>query len=98
MASSGRAAAAGVLVLRWMDGRLHAAAPRPVHLRRLGSAMARLHNHAAQWHPPPGFARIRWDWETFFGDTMIYGGTKAGDVWDLLPGDLRRRFARSLPG
>ena len=36
-------------VLRWMDGRLHAAAPRPVHLRRVGSAMARLHNHAAQW-------------------------------------------------
>ncbi len=35
-------------VLRWMDGRVHAAAPRPVHLRRLGSAMARLHNHAAQ--------------------------------------------------
>jgi Ser/Thr protein kinase RdoA (MazF antagonist) len=26
-------------VLRWMDGRVHAAAPRPVHLRRLGSVM-----------------------------------------------------------
>jgi Ser/Thr protein kinase RdoA (MazF antagonist) len=85
-------------VLRWMDGRLHAAAPRPVHLRRLGSAMARLHNHAAQWQVPPGFVRIRWDWETFFGDTMVYGGINAAEVWDLLPGDLRHRFARVATG
>jgi Ser/Thr protein kinase RdoA (MazF antagonist) len=50
-------------VLRWMDGRVHSAAPRPVHLRRLGSVMARLHNHAGQWRVPPGFVRIRWNWE-----------------------------------
>jgi Ser/Thr protein kinase RdoA (MazF antagonist) len=81
-------------MLRWMDGRVHAAVPRPVHLRRLGSVMARLHNHAAQWRLPPGFARIRWDWETFFGDTMVYGGINAADVWDLIPGDLRWRFDR----
>ena len=37
-----------------MDGRVHSAAPRPVHLRRLGSVMARLHNHAGQWRVPPG--------------------------------------------
>ena len=60
-------------VLRWMDGRARTAAPRPVHLYRLGSVMERLHNHASQWRVPPGFVRIRWDWETFFGDTMIYG-------------------------
>jgi Ser/Thr protein kinase RdoA (MazF antagonist) len=41
-------------VLRWMDGRVHTAAPRPVHLRRLGSVMARLHNHAGQWRLPFG--------------------------------------------
>jgi len=81
-------------VLRWMDGRIHSAAPRPVHLHRLGSAMAQLHNHAGQWRAPAGFVRIRWDWETFFGDTMIYGGINAADVWDLLPGDQRGRFAR----
>lgn len=81
-------------VLRWMDGRVHAAAPRPVHLRRLGSVMARLHNHADRWRVPPGFVRIRWDWETFFGDTMVYGGINAADVWDLLPAALRRRFDR----
>jgi Ser/Thr protein kinase RdoA (MazF antagonist) len=85
-------------VLRWMDGRIHSAAPRPVHLHRLGSVMARLHNHAGQWRVPPGFVRIRWDWETFFGDTMVYGGINAADVWDLLPDDLRRRFARVASG
>jgi Ser/Thr protein kinase RdoA (MazF antagonist) len=81
-------------VLRWMDGRIHAASPRPVHLRRLGSVMARLHNHAAQWDVPPGFVRIRWDAETFFGDTMVYGGISAAAVWDLLPAALRRRFGQ----
>jgi Ser/Thr protein kinase RdoA (MazF antagonist) len=81
-------------VLHWMDGRVHSAVPRPVHLHRLGSVMARLHNHAGQWQLPRGFARIRWDWETFFGDTMVYGGINAADVWDLIPGDLRQRFDR----
>ncbi len=85
-------------VLRWMDGRVHSAAPRPVHLHRLGSVMARLHNHAGQWRVPPGFVRIRWDWETFFGDTMVYGGINAAGAWDLLPDDLRRRFARVASG
>jgi len=85
-------------VLRWMDGRVHAAAPRPVHLHRLGGVMARLHNHASQWHVPPGFVRIRWDWETFFGDTMVYGGIRAADVWDLLPDDLRHTFAQVASG
>ncbi len=42
--------------------------------------------------------RIRWDWETFFGDTMVYGGISAADVWELLPGDLRRKFARVASG
>ena len=85
-------------VLRWMDGRIHSAAPRPVHLRRLGDVMARLHNHAAQWRVPPGFVRIRWDWETFFGDTMVYGGVSAAGAWDLLPGELRRRCDRVASG
>ena len=85
-------------LLRWMDGRVHSSVPRPVHLRRLGSVMARLHNHAGQWCPPPGFARIRWDWETFFGDTMVYGGVNAADAWDLIPADLRRRFDRVASG
>jgi Ser/Thr protein kinase RdoA (MazF antagonist) len=79
-------------VLRWMDGRVHTASPRPVHLRRLGIAMARLHNHAEGWRRPADFVRIHWDWATFFGDTMEYGGINAARVWDLLPDDVRRRY------
>jgi Ser/Thr protein kinase RdoA (MazF antagonist) len=79
-------------LLRWMDGQIRTNSAKPVHLERLGSAMARLHNHADQWLVPHDFVRIRWDWETFFGNTMSYGGIDAADVWDLLPDDLRRAF------
>lgn len=79
-------------VLRWMDGRIHEASPRPVHVRLLGAAMAQLHEHADDWGPPAGFVRIRWDHETFFGNVMVYGGTPAARCWDLLPEQLRDRF------
>jgi Ser/Thr protein kinase RdoA (MazF antagonist) len=55
---------------------------------------ARLHEHAAGWSPPPGFARIRWDDRTFFGDRMVYGDLPALQVWDLLPTRLHHQFDR----
>lgn len=79
-------------VLRWMDGRIHEASPRQVHLRRLGEAMACLHDQADAWRPPPDFVRIQWDHETFFGNVMVYGDTPAAGCWDLLPGEVRARF------
>jgi len=79
-------------VLRWMDGRIHESSPRPVHLRRLGEAMARLHDQADAWTPPADFVRIHWDHETFFGDVMVYGNTPAGECWALLPPEVRARF------
>ena len=79
-------------VLRWVDGRIMEESARPVHLRRLGEAMARLHNQADGWTPPPEFVRIRWDYETFFGDVMVYGETTAAGCWALLPPELRARF------
>ena len=79
-------------VLRWMEGRIHEASPRPVHLHRLGEAMARLHEHADAWRLPAGFVRIQWDHEAFFGNVMIYGGTRAARCWDLLPKELPARF------
>lgn len=81
-------------VLRWMEGRIFEESARPVHLRRLGDAMARLHQQADGWTPPPGFVRIRWDHDTFFGDVMVYGDTSASDCWGLLPEELRTRFER----
>jgi Ser/Thr protein kinase RdoA (MazF antagonist) len=79
-------------VLRWMDGRIREASARPVHLSRLGDAMARLHHQADGWIPPPDFVRIRWDHETFFGDVMVYGVSSAAACWALLPTELRIRF------
>lgn len=79
-------------VLRWMDGRIHESSARAVHLRRLGEAMACLHDQADAWTPPPGFVRIRWEHETFFGNVMVYGETPAAECWELLPGELRARF------
>ena len=80
-------------VLGWQGGRMQAANPRPVHFRRLGGVLARLHEHASTYEPPAGFVRMRWDWETFFGNTMEYGGVAAADTWDLLPAAVRAQFA-----
>ncbi|GAB3418274.1 phosphotransferase enzyme family protein [Flindersiella endophytica] len=79
-------------VLGWQNGRMRAAHPRPVHFRRLGGVLARLHDHASVWTPPAGFVRMRWDWETFFGNTMEYGGVSAAACWDLLPAPVRAQF------
>ncbi len=81
-------------LLVWMDGANRSASARSRHFELLGGAMARLHNHTATWGPPPGFVRIRWDAETFFGNTMEYGGLAARDVWNLLPATLRVSFDR----
>jgi Ser/Thr protein kinase RdoA (MazF antagonist) len=79
-------------MLRWMDGRIHETSAHPVHLFRLGNAMARLHDHADGWTPPPDFVRIRWDHGTFFEDGMVYGETPARGCWALLPAEVRTRF------
>ncbi len=79
-------------MLGWMDGRIMEESSRPVHLRRLGEAMARLHHQADRWTPPSGFVRIRWNHETFFGDVMVYGVTPAAGCWALLPPEVRARF------
>jgi Ser/Thr protein kinase RdoA (MazF antagonist) len=79
-------------VLRWMDGRILERSARPVHLRRVGEVMARLHLQADAWTSPSDFVRISWDHETFFGDVMVYGATSAADCWALLPPEVCARF------
>ena len=79
-------------LLRWMDGRRRTRSARPIHLHRLGAAMARLHDHADRWSLPEGFVRITWDRATFFGDVMEYGGLPAADVWPLVPARQRQKF------
>ncbi|GAA3545680.1 phosphotransferase [Kribbella ginsengisoli] len=79
-------------VLGWQGGRIRSAHPKAVHFRRLGGVLARLHEHASGWTPPKGFTRMRWDWESFFGNTMEYGGVSAADCWDLLPAQVNAQF------
>ena len=55
--------------LRWMNGRIHTGSPRPVHLRRLAMRDGTAAQPRRRVAPPADFARIRWDWEAFFGDT-----------------------------
>jgi Ser/Thr protein kinase RdoA (MazF antagonist) len=81
-------------LLRWMKGSNHNKSARPVHLYRLGGVLAQLHDHADRWRLPDGFVRTRWDHETFFGNTMVYGNVDAADAWTLLPANLQRGFGR----
>jgi Ser/Thr protein kinase RdoA (MazF antagonist) len=79
-------------LLRWMTGRNHNHSARPIHLYRLGGVLAQLHDHADRWKMPDGFVRIQWDYEAYFGNTMVYGNVEAADAWGLLPANLRVDF------
>ena len=39
----------------------------------IGRTIARMHNAAAGWAPPPGFARHAWDFDGFFGANPTWG-------------------------
>jgi Ser/Thr protein kinase RdoA (MazF antagonist) len=80
-------------VLRWVEGRVDAGAPGPVHRYRFGGVRAWLRDQGGRWRVPSGFARIRWDGEAFAGDMMLYGGRRRGCLGPA-PRDLRRGCAR----
>ena len=86
------------VVLTWVPGRRHGGKPRGVHFERLGRLMARLHEHARSWRPPPGFALPAWDEEGLMGGDGFVG--VAGDPWIHVPDEARaalkeaREFAR----
>lgn len=44
----------------------------------LGELAARLHGHAREWRPPPGFQRRRWDSESTIGEQGIWGRWQDG--------------------
>ena len=64
-------------LLGWMDGRIFEESARPVHLRRLGDAMARLHHQADGWTPPPDFVRV----DVRHLDDFIAARQVAFDLW-----------------
>ncbi len=79
-------------LLRWVKGRLVGHRFRPHHFRVQGRLMARLHDFATQWEPPPGLSKRRFDWDGLFQDDVGSGMPNA-EAWKLLSPNHREAFA-----
>lgn len=71
-------------LLRWVKGRFITTGIRPHHYRAQGRLMARLHDFAAQWHPPLDCTKRRYDWEGLFKDAVDVD-LPASEIWAQLP-------------
>ncbi len=78
-------------LLHWIKGRSVQHAAQPYHYRAQGRLMARLHNFA-QWTPPSGLAKRRFDWDGLFQND-VGSGMPNGEAWALLPPHHREAFA-----
>lgn len=78
-------------LLRWIRGRSLKHAAQFQHYRAQGRLMARLHNFAAQWLPPPGLSKRQFDWNGLFRDDVGSGMPNA-EAWALLPAWCREPF------
>jgi len=78
-------------LLRWLKGREITKDIRHHHYRAQGLLMARLHNHAAHWQPPPGLAKRKYDWDGLFRDDAG-AGIPASEAWSLLPQEHVKPF------
>lgn len=84
-----------VVIFDWLNGRFRTRAVRPIEIRRIGLAMARLHRHSSRWTPPPGFTRHRWDIATMLPDDELWQAILEkvkGSVADALSGFRERTF------
>jgi Ser/Thr protein kinase RdoA (MazF antagonist) len=86
--------------LSWLEGR--AVGARGVALgyspqrardvfTAIGRTIARMHNAAANWAPPPGFARHAWDFDGFFGPNPTWGRFETCPFLDDANRDLVHR-------
>jgi Ser/Thr protein kinase RdoA (MazF antagonist) len=71
-------------LLRWLKGREIKKDIRPAHYRAQGRLLARLHSFSAQWQPPAGIAKRKFDWDGLFQEDSG-AGMPARDAWSLLP-------------
>ncbi len=79
-------------LLRWVKGReIKKENVQPYHYRAQGQLMARLHNHAAHWQPPPGLAKRKYDWDGLFREDGG-AGIPASEAWSLLPQEYLTPF------
>lgn len=62
----------------------------------LGEITARLHLHARQWNPPPGFTRKRWDVETILGPQPHWGNWRQAQGLDATGETLLARATDAL--
>jgi len=74
-------------LLTWLPGWFPRKRRTPGIVRAIGGLMARLHEHAGQFHIPESFVRPRWDHEGLFDR-----GSETGVGWDRLTGRQRRLF------
>lgn len=62
----------------------------------LGEITARLHLHAREWTPPPGFVRKRWDVETILGPQPHWGDWRQAQGLDRDGEPLLDRATKAL--
>ncbi len=83
-------------LLEWVPGRAIGSIEEGVDLvgaelvavyRTAGALAARIHNHGQHWQRPPGFTRLSWDEQGFFGETGSVCGCYR-DLPDLSPSQL----------
>jgi Ser/Thr protein kinase RdoA (MazF antagonist) len=63
-------------LLRWLKGREIKKDIGPAHYRAQGRLLARLHNFSAQWQPPAGIAKRKYDWDGLFREALLEGYTQ----------------------
>jgi Ser/Thr protein kinase RdoA (MazF antagonist) len=83
-------------LLEWVPGRAIGSVEEGVDFdgdtlvgvyRVAGELAARIHNHGESWSSPPGFTRLHWDEQGFFGDSGSVCGCYR-DLPDLSPAQL----------
>ena len=86
-----------VVMFEWVSG-VEPTGERPAEFAELGAVTARLHRHARQWRPPPGFTRFTWDWDTALGEAGHWGRWRDGLAVGPSEEALFERTAQVLRG
>src|SRR4051794_7489995 len=83
-------------LLRWIDGRFIDRGLTPAHLRRAGSLVAGLHDHAVDWVPPGSFVRQRVDTITTDGKAASFTERSGASAAEACPTPADGERATSL--
>jgi len=78
-------------LLRWVKGRELTKNFQPDHFYLLGQVIAKLQNHADQWHPPKEFYRPQYDWNGLFWDGGLFE-FPASELWENIPQSYQEPF------